>query len=124
MAEYIGLTLPLNIVHGNYASLDAKYGPYDSVNHAISEIPISIRRIGLTVGIIFIENSVETIKDYWWKRGIEDEDLELKVDKAAFTKISELINDVNFQDYDQVVAIVQSQALTDYTFTNDYFNTI
>lgn len=79
MDEYIGLSRPLKVVHGNYASLDARYGPYDSINHAISGIPISIRRIGLTVGIISVENSVETVEEYWWKRGIEDSDLELKI---------------------------------------------
>ena len=109
MAEYIGITKPLQVVDGNYASLDAKYGPYDSINHATSSIPIAVRRVGLTVGIIFLEGTVETVKDYWWKKGIGNANLELKVDSAASTKTSQLLNDANFQNGNQVSASLQAQ---------------
>ena len=109
MADYIGISLPLKVVGGNSANLDGKYVPYDSVNHAISEIPISIRRVGLTVGIIFLEGTVETVKEYWWKKGIEDTNLELKIDKAASTKTSELLNDADFQSGTQVEESLQTQ---------------
>lgn len=72
--RYIGITQPLNIVSRAYANLDAKYGPYNSIENALENIPMSLRIQGLTIGII-IDNS---IREYWWKNGIEDTNLILK----------------------------------------------
>ena len=83
--KYIGITQPLNIVSRAYANLDAKYGPYNSIENALENIPMSLRVQGLTVGII-IDNE---IKEYWWKNGIDNNklvpktDIDNKVDKEV-----------------------------------------
>jgi hypothetical protein len=66
-------------VAGKHANIDATYGPYDTTQHAIQSIPREIREVGLTV--IVKDANGEGI-EYWWKRGIEDADLTLKIDQA------------------------------------------
>lgn len=73
--RYIGITQPLNIIKDAYANIDAKYGPYDTVEDALIAIPISLRKEGLTVGILI--NGVVT--EYWFKNGTSDNDLIEKV---------------------------------------------
>jgi len=73
--RYIGITQPLNIVSKAYANLDAKYGPYNSIENALENIPMSLRIQGLTVGII-IDNE---IKEYWFSKGIENNNLVPKI---------------------------------------------
>ena len=63
------------------ANIDALYGPYNSVQDACEHIPLSRRAIGLTVGII----SNNTIEEYQWKSGIQDQDLERKIEKINLT---------------------------------------
>lgn len=107
--QYIGITKQLNIVSGARANIDAKYGTYKSIQEAIQSIVKESRALGLTVGII--ENDV--VKEYWWKTGTDDKDLILKIDKAAYTKISELDNDANFVnniDLDYKVGIESERA--------------
>ena len=70
-----------------YANIDAMYGPYSRLSEALSAIPIELRIIGRTVGIITDTH----IDEYWWKNGVKDSDLVLKAAKTRST--SELIND-------------------------------
>lgn len=60
-------------------NIDALYGPYESVEAACSAIPRSRRAIGRTVAIMETGGAVE----YWWKAGIEDENLIVKVMEAV-----------------------------------------
>lgn len=60
-----------------YPNIDAKYGPYISIEEALSILIKRVRGKGLTIGIIQEDNS---ITEYWFKSGIEDEDL---VEKLA-----------------------------------------
>jgi hypothetical protein len=106
MAKYIGISKPLMIVSGPQSNLDSRYGPYKSVDHALQSIPREIREVGLTV--IVKDANGEGI-EYWWKRGIEDADLTLKIDEAAYTKTSQLENDADFQNGTQVAASLQEQ---------------
>ena len=77
--RYIGITQPLNIISRAYANLDAKYGPYNSIENALENIPMSLRVQGLTVGII-IDNE---IKEYWFSKGIENNNLILKTNPGV-----------------------------------------
>jgi hypothetical protein len=54
--------------------LDARYGPWVSVEQAFEKVPKYVRSPGLTVGVL------EDLKviEYWWEEGIEDDDLKLK----------------------------------------------
>ena len=79
MNKYIGISRPLSVVRGKTSNLDAKYGPYDTLNHAIIQLPEAIRKVGLTVGIITIKDEIETINEYWWKEGTSDNHLVKKV---------------------------------------------
>ena len=104
--QYIGITKQFNIVSEAKANVDAKYGTYDSIQEAIQSIVKESRALGLTVGII--ENDV--VKEYWWKTGTDDQDLILKIDKAAYTKISELENDSKYYTEDEVKYEVDKKA--------------
>lgn len=79
-------------------SIDGKYGIYASVQEACTQIPIEERAIGLTVGIEDINGS---ISEYWWKRGIGDNDLEAKND---FDSIQEQIDDLYYK-IDHIVPV-------------------
>lgn len=75
MAIYI----PSNLYSNANIPLDSKYGPWASTSAAINQttgIPTGARYLGLTVGILQNDGS---IKDYWWKNGIADNNLEEKV---------------------------------------------
>jgi hypothetical protein len=66
-----GISLSASVLVGNNQPVDAKFGPYNSIETAKSDIPLSMRYKGLTVGII-TNNSV---KEYWFKDGIENANL-------------------------------------------------
>ena len=50
------------------------YGPWDTIEEAIEEVPLAVRYRGLTVGIV----TEGVVDDYWWKSGLTDVDLEIK----------------------------------------------
>lgn len=54
-----------------YPNIDAKYGPYESIEIALTNVPKSQRAIGLTIGI----KSNNSITEYWFKNSIEDSGL-------------------------------------------------
>jgi len=56
-------------------NVDATYGPYASMTDALNAFPKNRRVIGRTVAIIDGNNSVT---EYWWKDGIEDNNLVVK----------------------------------------------
>lgn len=64
-----------------YANIDAMYGPYSGLSEALSAIPIELRIIGRTVGIITNTH----IDEYWWKNGVGDLDLVLKTTNSSNT---------------------------------------
>lgn len=57
------------------ANVDERYGTYSSTSEANASIPQAIRSKGLTVGIIEDNSVVE----YWYKSGITDNDLVIKI---------------------------------------------
>ncbi len=78
----MSLELPFGLKVINPLPADEKYlsngVPYNSISQVNTEIPITIRHIGLTVNI----NGVE----YWYKDGVTNSDLVLKQsDSASFT---------------------------------------
>ena len=56
------------------AHLDARVGPWESVNDATTNVPFDQREIGLTIVVDDGSGAVE----YWWKEGLSNGDLELK----------------------------------------------
>lgn len=82
MDRYIGITQPLNIVKDAYSNIDVRYGPYNNIEDALTAIPISLRKEGLTVGILKLGNVIE----HWFNGGIEDVNLIKKtINKIYFT---------------------------------------
>ncbi len=69
-----GIQLSAGIVVGSNTSVDAKYGPYADVATAKSEIGLSLRYKGLTVGI----ETGGVVEEYWWESGTADGDLVAK----------------------------------------------
>lgn len=70
-----GIELSAPIVVGVNKPVDAKYGPYASVAAALADIPLTMRYIGLTVGI---DDSATELKEYWFKAGVTNADLVIK----------------------------------------------
>ncbi len=62
-------------VRGRSSNVDALYGPYNSLEEANASIERSRRIIGRTVVIVENGKAVE----YWYKEGIEDDNLVLKI---------------------------------------------
>lgn len=78
MAELNGLDISQllvnNAVDSEYRPLpnvDAKYGPWNSIDDALTAVPIVNRAKGLTVGIL----SGSKIIEYWFESGIENVNL-------------------------------------------------
>jgi hypothetical protein len=57
----------IKIVNAN-PNIDSDYGPYNSLAEANTEIPVVLRRVGKTVGILVSGSVVE----YWWKSNTTD----------------------------------------------------
>lgn len=60
------------------SNIDYWYGPYQNIEEACNIIPKVRRNKGLTVGIL---DDTFGIKEYWWAKGIEDNNLVLKENK-------------------------------------------
>jgi hypothetical protein len=56
------------------AHLDARVGPWESVNDATANVPFDQREIGLTI-VVFDGSMAE---EYWWKDGLTNGDLVVK----------------------------------------------
>lgn len=90
MADYIGISKPLAVVGITpKPEINYFYGPWESKNEALNNIPQSARTKGLTVGII---EDLEIV-EYWFKNGV---DLVLKLvdPKLVYTtdEIQQIIN--------------------------------
>lgn len=77
----INISQPIvnNVADSNYnllPNIDAKYGPYSSTTEALMALAPNARAIGLTVGI---KTSIG-ITEYWFKNGISDNNLVVKVE--------------------------------------------
>lgn len=79
-----GIQLSAGIVVGSNTSVDAKYGPYADVATAKSEIGLSLRYKGLTVGVL----NGAAVEEYWWESGTADADLVAKGGSAAWGSIT------------------------------------
>jgi len=66
----IGIELAGGILVGTSKPVEAKYGPYSSTSAALSDIGITLRYKGLTVGI----EDAGQIKEYWFRDGVTDSD--------------------------------------------------
>ena len=66
--------------------LDARYGPYDSVEEALERVIDLYRSEGLVVGIL----NEGVVEEYWFRDGVADEDLVLKDTQIKALKIASL----------------------------------
>ena len=73
--ETFPLTKKIGIVNP-ISNLDARYGPWPTFNDALTSFDPSIREIGLTVAV----TGVGGVREYWYKNGVGDSDLVLKLD--------------------------------------------
>lgn len=80
LVNRVGVTNP-------YAAVDARYGPWNTRNDALTSFNAGLRSQGLTVGIIESEKVVE----YWYRDGVSDENLILKssgIDISTYLPLS------------------------------------
>ena len=69
-----GIQLSAGIVVGVNKSVDGKYGPYPDLATAKSDIGVTLRYKGLTVGL----ETGGVVEEYWWESGTADADLVAK----------------------------------------------
>jgi hypothetical protein len=69
-----GIQLSAGIVVGVNKPVDGKYGPYPDLATAKADIGVTLRYLGLTVGI----TTGGVVEDYWWESGTADADLVAK----------------------------------------------
>jgi len=69
-----GIQLSAGIVVGVNKPVDGKYGPYPDLATAKADIGVTLRYLGLTVGI----ETSGTVEEYWWESGTADGDLVAK----------------------------------------------
>lgn len=77
-------------VKGKYSNIDFLYGPYKNIQDACKRINKNIREKGLTIGIESNKNN--PIIEYWWRDGIEDEQLVRKVPEIKIKVNEEIIS--------------------------------
>ena len=69
-----------------YSNLDENYGVWDSIADANANIPIGVRKPGLTLGIY---SDINTVEEYWYNEGISDSDLVLKADLITTESVTD-----------------------------------
>jgi hypothetical protein len=69
-----GIQLSAGIVVGVNKPVDGKYGPYPDLATAKADIGVTLRYLGLTVGI----ETGGVVEEYWWESGTDDADLVAK----------------------------------------------
>jgi len=87
------------------SNLDERYGVWDSIADANANIPIGVRKPGLTLGIY---SDINTVEEYWYNEGISDSDLVLKADLTTTESVtdsgalmdSEITNLQEVKDFD------------------------
>jgi hypothetical protein len=82
MSNYTGLNTRLKVVSKPVASIDDNYGPYDNVEDALNSIPLALRAVGLTVGII----EGDTVVEYWFQKDVQDNNLIRKTLPSTLNK--------------------------------------
>lgn len=90
LVKRIGLTTAAS-------NVDARYGPWLSINDALTSFNAGLRSKGLTVGIYTPNNNINSpVIEYWWKNGVTDNDLILKQpEETNQGKIKILTNNEN-----------------------------
>ena len=78
------LSAPVYLVNP-YSNVDSRYGPWTSVADANSNIDLNVRAIELTVGVSAIGIGVI---EYWYKNGIQNNNLIIKSDEAIVLPLS------------------------------------
>lgn len=68
-------------VRSTCSNIDVLYGPYSSIQEACEVVSYNRRALGRTVGII----DKNSILEYWWKSGLNDEDLIKKVEELSLS---------------------------------------
>jgi len=79
------------------ANLDARYGPWKSINDALTAFNSQLREQGLTVAISGVNG---TVNEYWYKDGITDNDLILKIDTNLLTFVRDNSGNWTYQGTD------------------------
>jgi hypothetical protein len=79
-----GIQLSAGIVVGVNKPVDGKYGPYPDVATAKADIGVTLRYLGLTVGI----ETGGVVEEYWWESGTADGDLVAKGGSTAWGSIT------------------------------------
>ena len=85
MSKIKGLELPFGIKPIEATPVDAWFGPYTSTIDAIESIPKPIRYITMQVGIT---GDSDGSKIYWFKNGINDDDLIPMIDDELLKMVT------------------------------------
>lgn len=100
--ETFPLTKRVGIVNP-VANLDARYGPWPTFNDALTGFSSLLRQTGLTVAV----SGVGGIKEYWYKNGVANENLILKIEETGSISLS--------ADLQNTVTLIQQNSGTVWT---------
>jgi hypothetical protein len=84
-----GIQLSAGIVVGVNKPVDGKYGPYPDLDTAKADIGVTLRYLGLTVGI----ETGGVVEEYWWESGTADADLVAKGGSVTWGTIGGTLSD-------------------------------
>ena len=84
-----GIQLSAGIVVGVNKPVDGKYGPYPDLATAKADIGVTLRYLGLTVGI----TTGGVVEEYWWESGTADADLVAKGGSVTWGTIGGTLSD-------------------------------
>jgi hypothetical protein len=84
-----GIQLSAGIVVGVNKPVDGKYGPYPDLATAKADIGVTLRYLGLTVGI----ETGGVVEEYWWESGTADADLVAKGGSVTWGTITGTLSD-------------------------------
>jgi hypothetical protein len=84
-----GIQLSAGIVVGVNKPVDGKYGPYPDLATAKADIGVTLRYLGLTVGI----ETGGVVEEYWWESGTADADLVAKGGSVTWGTIGGTLSD-------------------------------
>lgn len=91
----MALEIPFGILlTKSKANIDEYYGPYESIELALSSVPSAVRAIGKTIAVI--DSDTNNITEYWWQEGVADENL---VEKSIVIQSDWDQDDENEDDY-------------------------
>jgi len=113
------LTKRVGIVN-SVANLDARYGPWPTFNDALTGFSSAIRHVGLTVAV----TGVNGVTEYWYKDGIQNNNLVLKTASAQVGEVIPTVTNYLSTNSVQISALTLTNTLSSVSTLSVSGNTV